>query len=80
MLAYLLFGFGNLRSASARLEERYETLLRSLFVIFRNATSTDPVDCIPWLRFVPVPAMREVEMMLRHSNPSELRSRLRRLV
>ena len=72
--------FGNLRSASARLEERYETLLRSLFVIVRNATSTDPVDCIPWLRFVPVPAMREVGVMLRHSNPSELRSRLRRLV
>jgi Cytochrome P450 len=72
--------FGNLRSASARLEERYETLLRSVFVIFRNATSTIPVDYIPWLRFVPVPAMHEVGMMLRNSNPSELRSRLRRLV
>ena len=53
--------FGSNQNDTAGFEAKREELLEFVFWVFRNATSTNPADYVPWLKIIPNNTIRETE-------------------
>jgi cytochrome P450 family 2 subfamily U polypeptide 1 len=53
--------FGSNQNDTAGFDGKREELLEFVFWVFRNATSTNPADYVPWLKIIPNNTIKETE-------------------
>ena len=56
--------FGRSQDDSDELEETADELLQTISTMFRYATAPNPGDFLPWLKFIPLPLIKEVKQQV----------------